>query len=89
MTKRTAILETLPNGATLIARTDSNIPGDETSVVLAKWGDEYVTWCVYHGDDRNTSHGHYYPFGFSDDEGDMRDEAWADFGKRSRGLRGH
>lgn len=88
MAKRTAILETLPNGATLIARSASPRGDEGTSVVLAKWGNEYVTWCVYHGDDHNTEHGHYFNWPFGGSESDARDEAWADFSKRSRGLRG-
>lgn len=45
-------MTTLPNGATLIEKTDN--------LVLAKMGNMYVTWKYYRDDLRSTSHGNYF-----------------------------
>lgn len=62
----------LPNGATLTAR--HRIAFDH-EIVLARWGDECVTWSVFRDDDRSTCHGHY----FKD-----WDAAWSDYVRRIR-----
>jgi hypothetical protein len=67
---RTALGGQLPNGATLLAR--QRVASDH-EVVLARWGDEWVTWSVYRDDDRSTSHGHYFQTG---------DAGWSDLGVR-------
>lgn len=51
----------LPNGATELVR--KRVAPDK-EIVLAKWNrggrEEYITWAIYRGDDRSTSHGHYF-----------------------------
>ena len=51
----------LPNGATVISR--KQVAPDK-EIVLAKWSkggrEEFITWALYRGDDRSTSHGNYF-----------------------------
>ena len=51
----------LPNGAEELTRKRVAV---DKEIVLAKWkrngSDEFITWAIYHGDDRSTSSGHYF-----------------------------
>lgn len=52
---------TLPNGAMELERKRVNT---DREIVLAVWekshGKEFVTWVIYHNDDRSTGNGHYF-----------------------------
>lgn len=54
-------MKTLPNGAIEL---DRKVVSASKEIVIATWmrgkAQEFVTWAVYHRDDKSTSHGNYF-----------------------------
>lgn len=72
----------LDNGATLICASPERFG---QRIVLAYWGDEYITW-VWYSHNGATEHGHYFTFRVEEDMAAQFAEAVEDFAKRTQRL---